>query len=235
MGISNNEKNPNCLAVKQMALDMLWGDFPSDLQLKDLPEYIESHLSQAKKVDEKFNSHQYPDDKLVFSKKNETIPLASLLTVYELSIIELMMELSGVENLVELSIQDIMNYSGVHNKNTITKSLKRLIDDGFIAIMFNRNKTHGTVYMLNPNINTIGRVNKNLLINTFWKRTGTANGIKSEPQKRWMELMDKEIYSKGYDRQECDGKKYRFNKPNEPNIKKAHSATDQKGNKEVKK
>lgn len=230
MGISKNEKNPYCLAVKQMALDMLV-DFPPDLQLKDLPEYIDSHLSEAMKVEERFNNHQYPEDTLVFSKKNETIPLAYLLTVYELSIIELMMELSGVNNLVELSIQDIMDYSGVHNRSTITKSLKRLVDDGFIAVMFNRNKTHGTVYMLNPNINTIGKVNKSLLINTFWKLTGTTKGIKSEPQKRWMELMDKEIYSKGYDRQEYNGKKYRFNKANEPNIKKTHSATNQKGNK----
>lgn len=215
---SNNPNNPSCSPIIQCLLDMQQVGFPLE-PIEQLLESINNNNNKLQKAEQIFKEHQYPDNRTTFFQGNRDIELTCFLSSNELKILYLMIQVMRKGNLVELSISDIKEYLNIADK-TATKALNELKNKGCIAVQFNRNKTRGTVYMINPTIAIVGNVKKNDLQAIFWNLTGSKfdnkDYIKSEPHQKWLSLTKELKYSKGYDCQVHNNTTFYFNKINEP-------------------
>lgn len=146
--------------------------FPSQ-KIDELLEFANNNKRKLHRADQIFNELQYLiDDSTTFFRGNRDVQITCFLSANELKILYLMIQNMGPNNLIALSLSDIKNYAGIADK-TATKALNGLKEKGCIAVQFNRNKTRGRVYMVNPNIALVGNINKDNLEKTFWRLTGS--------------------------------------------------------------
>lgn len=231
---SKNPTNRECSSVKQVLLDMKSAGFSSDAINKLLYE-CEINPVMREEADKKYSQHQYPQSAIVFAKVSNKIEFSRILSPKAVAVLNLMSCAMHVNNLIQVTLDELMNYTSLGNKNTVKKALIELQKNGFIAVRLKGNTRRGTVYMVNP---LVARCGKEIpgMKRTFWALTGTKyNGKKiteySKPHETWKENVKKKTYSIGYESIKISEKeKIRFSKFNKPakDIKKdLPKATDE--------
>lgn len=212
---SDNPNNPICSSCLQALLDLQ----QVGLINQDTIDYVFSHKSELRKADDVYDKRQYPDGRTSFCKLDRDIQLSYFLTGNACKILYALIQNMRVGNLIEMSITDGMLATGL-SKNAVNNALQELVDNGCLVVRLKRNKTRGTVYMVNPYLCIVGKADKHSLGNTFWQSAGDrfdASGelILSAAHKAWKAHTDKKTYTRGQDRQElADKTVLYFNKIN---------------------
>lgn len=195
----------------------------------ELKKYFQENKNKLKEVDSKFYRHIYPQHKLNWCKLyNNNLGITKKIDKTSISILNILYKLINKNNLIQISISEIIKLTGYSNK-TIIKSIDELIEKGFIVIKLKGEPktSRSTIYMINPELITIGTGNQTKLKKEFWELTGSKYKINilEEPSKihiDWLNMIENENYIIGYDKIQIDDEIIHFNKlsPKEKQNKK---------------
>ena len=220
--------------TEQFIDDLIASGIPLGNELK---KYFQENKNKLKEVDEKFYSHIYPQHKLNWNKTYITnLEIYKLLNAKSVSIFNVISKLINKNNLIKISIIEIKKLLKYDDK-TIIKSLNELIEKGFIAIRLKGEPktSRATIYMINPELVTIGTGNQIQLKKEFWQLTGSKYkmNILEEPSKihiNWLDMIENENYIIGYDKIQVDDEIIYFNKlsPKEKSSVNSPQITDEK-------
>lgn len=164
----SEKRNPNNLSLLQAALDGADCGLPEFLELYKKIE--KESPNRLREWEAKFNSHKYPEDRLTWVKyynyeNSKAVTELNSITGGTLAqaLLGLIIQNINQENLVQISLR-ICGYLLHVSKPTVTKSIKILIDHGYIAaVKTDGINTDGTIYMLNPDIAIVGSANQKVL------------------------------------------------------------------------
>lgn len=158
--------------LKQILLDAI-------VEYPDLSKQINDFMnlftdSMYTKVDDRFNRHQYPSDKITFNKTSnlEACPeLQALLKEDENAyiILKTLIDINkSPNNLIsipvrstakdEINICNLQFITGIR-KDNIYKSIKILLAYDFIRIFQESKRSQATIYMINPKYSTTSKSN----------------------------------------------------------------------------
>lgn len=204
---SKNPNNPTNSSIVQALLDAKNCGFPKEL-INQLLEFASLDENQAilKAADKEFKKHQYPLHTLDWSRLYNDIEFESFLTPNEYMILSYMAKNMWVNNLIQTSQNDMLEYTCITSKGCINKTIGELIKKGCIAIKYKGNSRQKTVYMVNPEFATIGTEYKQDLKVVFAKMLDTEikfseNGElevdSSEVYKKWLKLKKQKHYYRG--------------------------------------
>ena len=183
----------------------------------DLKEYFKQNKTKLKDVDKKFYSHIYPNKSLKWTKNYIKIELHKNITANSFMIFNAISNLINKNNLIQISQKEISNITNIKDLKTISKSIKELTEKGFIVIKINGNTKRNTIYMINPELITIGTGNQTKLKKEFWELTGSQYKLNNleKPSKihnYWFDLFEDENYIIGYDKIQINDEIINFNK-----------------------
>lgn len=227
--------------TEQFVDDLISSGIPLGNELK---KYFQENKEKLKEVNKKFYSHIYPQYKLNWNKNYiNNFEIMKAIDTYSISIFTIISKLINKNNLIQLSLTDIINITN-YSKPKIIKSIDELTKKGFIAIKLKGESktTRATIYMINPELVTIGTGNQEKLKKEFWKLTGSRYklNILNEPSKvhiYWLNIIENKNYIIGYDKIEIDDEIINFNKlsPKEKQNKKmsVQQSTDKQTNKKT--
>lgn len=161
--MSQNDLNPNNSSIIQILLDLhAISSQSNDIEILELCAKLKTKLDDRyllqKQVDEKFNGRKYNEKNITFSKLEnfKNLKIINNLSANAMKILFLIIQVVSQDNLIEIRIatfSDVLNMS----KPTIKKCLLELEESGVVSKIQNRNKTQGTIYMLNPKIAFSGK------------------------------------------------------------------------------
>lgn len=173
-------------------------------------------------VEKRFRERLYPDKSLTWSKLQCEIEFSRFLSPNAVTILTMMCQNMRHGNLLQISQRKIAEICSVTSPKAVVKALNELIECGCIAVRIEGNTRRASIYMVNPEISTIGKPIRKLGF-IFWKyadKSETEGEGYKNPKDKWKELTATRTYSKGYDKQEEGTRIVYFNKINEPNLKK---------------
>ena len=229
-----NQKKKN--TTEQFIDDLITSGIPLGNELK---KYFQENKNKLKEIEEKFRNHMYPNYKLSWCKtyiNNLEIYNLLNLSIKSISIFNVISKLINKNNLIKISILEIKKLLKCDDK-TILKAINELIEKGFITIKLKGEPktSRATIYMINPELVTIGTGNQTQLKKEFWQLTGSKYklNVLEKPSKihiNWLDMIEKENYIIGYDKIQVDDEIIYFNKlsPKEKQNKKvsAQESTD---------
>lgn len=183
----------------------------------DLKEYFKQNKKKLKEVDEKFYSHIYPNKNLKWTKNYIKIELHKNINSNSFMIFNAISNLINKNNLIQISQKEIIEITNIKDLKTISKNFNELIEKGFITIKLKGNTKRNTIYMINPELVTIGTGNQEKLKKEFWELTGSKYKLNTleNPSKihfNWLNMIENENYIIGYDKIQIDDKIIHFNK-----------------------
>lgn len=215
--------NENHSSVVQALLDMksVGCSIP---EIECLLKELQSDPAKQKKADKLFKSHLYPQKSINWIKYYNDIELERYISGYALQIFMAMAKNMRTLNLIQVSHNDLVIMTGL-DKRTISKFLKELIAKGCIAIKIPGNRTRASVYMINPQLATVGTGDKKQLTYDFWKLTGTIEATNQKEEDKLSSIHEQFLahtiyrnYSIGYDKQVTSQGTFIFNKINDPKV-----------------
>lgn len=206
-------------SIEQAIDDLLSSGIPENIPLGKLKEYLKQNKKDLNKAEEKFKSHIYPQHKLNWNKNYiDNFQIMKTVNAYSTSIFNIMSKLINKNNLIQISNTEIINITG-YSKPKVIKSIGELIEKGFITIKLkNEPKTsRATIYMINPELVTIGTGNQTKLKKEFWQLTGSKYKLDNlkKPSKihiNWLNMIENENYIIGYDKIQVNDEIIYFNK-----------------------
>ena len=206
-------------SIEQAIDDLLSSGIPENITLGKLKDYLNKNKKDLIKAEDRFKNHLYPQYKLNWNKTYITnIEIYKSLGAKSIGIFNILNKLINKNNLVQISKSELKNILKYDDK-TIIKSINELIEKGFIAIKLKgESKTsRATIYMINPELVTIGTGNQEKLKKEFWQLTGSKYklNILNEPSKihiDWLNIIENKNYIIGYDKIQIDDKIIHFNK-----------------------
>mgnify|MGYP001852042634 FL=1 len=206
-------------SIEQAIDDLLSSGIPENIPLGKLKEYLKKYKKDLIKAEDKFKNHLYPQYKLNWNKNYiNNFEVMKIIDTYSISIFTTISKLINKNNLIQLSLVNIINLTS-YSKNKIIKSIDELIKKGFITIKLKGEpKTaRATIYMINPELVTIGTGNQEKLKKEFWQITGSKYklNILNEPSKihiDWLNIIENKNYIIGYDKIQINDKIIHFNK-----------------------
>lgn len=202
--------------TEQFIDDLISSGVPLGNELK---KYFQENKNKLKEVNEKFYNHIYPQHKLNWNKTYiDNLELCKLINSKSFGIFNAISKLTNKNNLIQISNTEIINITG-YSKQTIINCINELIEKGLITIKLKgETKTsRATIYMINPELITIGTGKREQLKKEFWKITGSIykNGILKEMSnvhKKWIDFQENQAYIIGYDKIQIDNEIIYFNK-----------------------
>lgn len=104
-------------------------------------------------ADNKFNTHNYPDRRISWSRKSKYIECPAL---YELSdtafkLFMFLVDVAGKDNAVRFVRQDIIKVFG-WSEATVKRTVRELKESGFIVEKISASGRQGAIYLLNPRV-----------------------------------------------------------------------------------
>lgn len=206
-------------SIEQAIDDLLSSGIPENISLSKLKKYLKENKKILDKAEEKFKSHIYPQYKLNWNKNYiNNFEIMKGIDTYSISIFTIISKLINKNNLIQLSLIDIINITN-YSKPKIIKSINELIEKGFIAIKLKGDPktSKATIYMINPELVTIGTGNQNKLKKEFWKLTGSKYNLNNleKPSKihiNWFDMIENKNYIIGYNKIQIDDEIIHFNK-----------------------
>lgn len=218
--------------TEQFIDDLIASGVPLGNELK---KYFQENKNKLKEVDEKFYNHIYPQHKLNWNKTYiNNLELCKALNTKSFSILNSISKLINKNNLIQISNTEIINITG-YSKQTVINSINELIKKGFITIKLKGEPktSRATIYMINPELVTIGTGNQTQLKKEFWQLTGSKYKLNTleKPSKihtNWLDMIENENYIIGYDKIQIDNEIIYFNKLSPKEKQKKMSATIEK-------
>lgn len=206
-------------SIEQAIDDLLSSGIPENITLGKLKEYLKENKKELSKAEEKFKSHIYPQHKLNWNKNYiNNFEIMKEIDNYSISIFTTISKLINKNNLIQISNIEIVKITG-YSKNKVIKSINELIKKGFITIKLKGEPktSRATIYMINPELVTIGTGNQTQLKKEFWQLTGSKYKLNTlkEPSKihiNWLDMIENENYIIGYDKIQVDNEIIYFNK-----------------------
>lgn len=221
-------------SIEQAIDDLLSSGIPENITLGKLKDYLNKNKKDLIKAEDKFKNHLYPQYKLNWNKTYITnLEIYKSLGTKSIGIFNILNKLINKNNLVQISKSELKNILKYDDK-TIIKSINELIEKGFIAIKLKGEPktSRATIYMINPELVTIGTGNQTQLKKEFWKLTGSKYKLNTleKPSKihiNWFDMIENENYIIGYDKIQIDDEIIYFNKLSpKKNVCKLSTATD---------
>lgn len=217
---NDNLESMDCSWAAQMVLDLKRCTSFDKKIYDEILQHLESHHDEQREASKMMMSHEYTEKSIVFDKKYKQLEYRHYITPQANAALDAMICIMRTTNLVRMSVRDIMQLSSIGNKNTVSKAISCLLENGCIAIVIEGSRNRSPVYMVNPLIAVCGRTKSK---KRFWKFTGTkytdSGVIKSAPHILWELHESKKTFSIGYDCQQTKEGMIYFNKVNEPCIK----------------
>lgn len=221
-------------SIEQAIDDLLSSGIPENISLGKLKEYLKENKKDLTKAEEKFYSHIYPQKNLDWNKNYiNNFEIYKILNSKSNSIFNIISKLINKNNLVQISITELKKLLKYDDK-TIIKSLNELIEKGFITIKLKGEpkNSRATIYMINPELITIGTGRQEKLKREYWELTGSIyeNGelLKiSKIHKNWLDFQENQTYIIGYDKIQVNDEIIYFNKLSQKQKKmSAQESTD---------
>lgn len=229
-------QNPNKehSSVKQALLDLKASG--GDAECIDfLINQIGTNPEIRGNADKLFKSHLYPDKTLNWFKLHNDIEFTRFLSPNALMILIAMCQNMRHGNLIQVNYKDLLTITHISSPKAIKPALQELENCGCITVRIKGTTRRSTVYMVNPEIATVG-TNSSGLAYIYWKYVSENNAGSHSYQMqnnstiwndypaspildKWIQLVQDRTYSKGNDTLEEDSNKVYFNKINEPKIK----------------
>lgn len=162
--MAKNKPNPSFSPTIQALLDLKECGFEVDSLIKE----IEKDEVNRKKADKLFDEHQYPDKSLKYTQYfNFNECRADMeLSAQALKILILFIKDMPENGLVSISREYIGKITHLSPK-TIRKAINELLDNGFIALMYEPTNKHAPIYMINPDIANTGKPVSEIQKETF--------------------------------------------------------------------
>ena len=219
--------NPDNSSIMQVLLDIKAAGGPSRLvdEIIDIITVIPdtNKPSILQEAEEIYYRHQYPQRAIKFTKLSIRIEFARFLSHNALTILTAMYQNMWHRNMIQLTQRDIIKITSITSSRPIKDALKELIDKGCIAVVVKGTTRQPAIYMVNPEIATVGRDESNLRY-TFWGYTGTdytdfKHPKYSDPHKEWKRLTANRTYSISNASMVTDEKTITYNRIGEPKVK----------------
>lgn len=202
----SNPNNPNGSSVLQMLLDcQTQGGWPADA-LKQMLEAAEADPKLCQNTDKLFESHRYPEKSIKWVKHRRDNELPRILTSDEKLVLDTLEQYMNQSNLLQIGSRMLSKITGL-NDRTVRSALESLIDKGCIAIKIKGVSNRPSIYMVNPEIGTVGNSSKWVSESNFWILTGSVYELGknnrlvlkdvSEPHRRWIELTSSRFFEVG--------------------------------------
>lgn len=209
----NNENS----TVKQVLLDLKASG--GDAEAIDLLiSQIEQDHTLRGNADKLFQSHQYPEHSLNWFKLQGDIEFPRFLSPNAMTILIAMCQNMQTDNLLQVSRRDLIDITHLTSLKAVQPALKELVQNGCITEVIEASGRRSAVYMVNPEIATVGKKKPHLTY-LFWKKVRNSllqhedaddeeeleNGKnidwndypKSPIRDRWVSLTKDRTYSKG--------------------------------------
>lgn len=236
-------KNPNeeHSSIKQALLDLKASGGDANA-IDILIRQIGVQKNILADADELFRKRMYPNSVLKWLKLHSDIEFTRFLSPNALMILIVMCQNMLHGNLLQINYRELMEITNIKSIKYIKPALDELIHTGCIMVRIPGTTRRSAVYMINPEIATIGKDSPGLTY-IFWKQVRQYNiekGIDKENEEEieknfeidllkkpesstltnWEKLTKERTYSKGTDHLEEDSHKVFFGKINEPKIKR---------------
>lgn len=202
-------------SIEQALDDLIKVGVPN---VEEIKKYLKENINELNKAEKLFQNHIYPNKNLKWIKLyKQNLEISKYISTTSFSIFNCILKLINKDNLIQISHKEISKIANIKNKTYISNSINELIINGFITVKIKGNTRRNTIYMINPELVTIGTGNQELLKIKFWKLTGTEyknNNIinYSKIHKNWINLNTKQNYIVGYDKLEINNETIYFNK-----------------------
>lgn len=202
----SNPNNPSSSTVLQILLDcQANGGWPAEA-LNLMLEAAQADPKLCRATDKLFDSHRYPENSILWTKHRIDNELPRILSPEEKLILDTFEQYMNQSNLLQISSRMLVKCTGL-NDRTVRKSLDSLIEKGCIAIHTAGPSNRAKIYMLNPEIATVGNPTAWVTEANFWKLTGSVYSLSkngrlsleesSEIQKRWTSLITTRMFDRG--------------------------------------
>lgn len=222
--------NKDNSSIRQALLDLKDSGCNLDA-ITVLIDQIDTDKQKLEDAEHRFNTHQYPEHSLVWCKLQGDIEFGRFLSPNAINILVVMCQNMNHWNLIQLSQRKIKEITAIKSLKYVGPALQELIDTGCITIQIDGTTRIPTVYMVNPEIATVGNPIPNY-VNTFWRVADErpVPDVKDyvSPHTRWNSLTAERTYSKGRDFLEVGSKKFSFSKIGEPRLKKSELASEKR-------
>lgn len=140
------------LSVEQAIIDLQAQGVPGTAEIL---EWLKHHKGIAKKADECFQAHRYPDERLTYHRTNHDIVL-NRMTPAARQVLDIMTSASMESNLVQVSSREMAAILNLQH-STAAAAIQELLDMGCIAVKEKGAGRRAPVYMIHPNIMAIGK------------------------------------------------------------------------------
>ena len=200
--LDNPNRHNSTIVQGLRELAKLDSELPNDLIAKavQLANFLNENNKQlVNTVDGIVKKKEYKDSNITWYKKH-FLELSRLLSSSANLILDLMCNLMAQGNLVQLSWQNIIDGTGIKNKKSIKNAIEELLDNGCIAIKFPSDKRNATIYMVNPEIATVG---KNLHTQ-YWEL------VSHDKFKKWCTIKNDITYTRDIVKRTDKGNKHKF-------------------------
>lgn len=204
---NNYKPNPDNSSIMQALLDIkaAGGSFTT---INDLLMFLENDPNLLKEAELRFHRHQYPQRSITFTKVSNKVEFSRFLSYNALTILTALYQNMWHGNMIQIRRKDIVKITSISSFRPIKDAFEELINKGCIAVAVPGTTRRPTVYMVNPEIATVGRDDSSLR-RTFWAYTGTdysnpKHPVNSDPHKEWKRLTSERTYSKNRTSMETD-------------------------------
>lgn len=212
-----NKPNEENSTIKQALLDLKasGGDAESiDLLISQ----IEQNHNLRENADKLFQSHQYPEHSLNWFKLQGDIEFPRFLSPNALTILIALCQNMQTDNLLQISHRDLINITHLSSLKAVQPAMRELVQNGCITEIIEASGRRSAVYMVNPEIATVGKKKPHLTY-LFWKKVRDSlfkhdipdddDGLEEEKnidwkdypkstiRDKWMSLTKERTYSKG--------------------------------------
>lgn len=220
----NNENS----TVKQVLLDLKASG--GDAEAIDLLiSQIEQDHTLRENADKLFQSHQYPEHSLNWFKLQGDIEFPRFLSPNAMTILIAMCQNMQTDNLLQVSRRDLIDITHLTSLKAVQPALKELVQNGCITEVIEASGRRSAVYMVNPEIATVGKKKPHLTY-LFWKKVRNSllqyeapddedeknidwnDYPKSPIRNRWVSLTKDKTYSKGTESWKEGAHGIRYNK-----------------------
>lgn len=147
--------NKNNSSIMQALLDLKasGGDANS---IAILTQQLENNNTILEDADRLFDKHQHPEYVLTWCKLYGNVEFSRFLSVNALAVLIAMCQNMNHWNSLQISYRDIVNITALNSLKSVKPALQELIEKGCIAVQVPGTTKRPTVYMVNPEIATVG-------------------------------------------------------------------------------
>ena len=188
---AKNPQNPTNSSVVQMCLDAAKAGHPELLEA--LQAIKEKDPRAIKDIDGIWNSHKHPDNSLAWVKFKNFEKCRAISNLSKLSggdkaksLLLAMIQIVNQDMYVQCS-HNIIGKIVSQSKPTVIKCIDTLIQYGFIVVAKKATNKDAAVYMINPNVVTVGKTEDDKLLEKFNELVALADS-EQQPLKNFLLL-----------------------------------------------